>query len=73
MRKYWTEEEDDILRDLWNNENVTMEDMMKVLVGRTESAISNRTRRLGLPSPTFRNKSTINYEYYRKLMEVVEG
>lgn len=73
MRKFWTEEEDKILIELWDNENITIDDMKKVLIGRTESAITNRAARLKLPPPAYRRKSIIDYRYYKKLMEVIEG
>lgn len=72
MRKFWSEEENDILRKLWNKDGIEFEDVEKVLIGRTGSAIKNRAYRMGLPL-WCGNKREIDYDHLKKLMEVVEG
>ncbi len=71
-RQSWTEEEEKVLKRLWTNPKVSMEDIVRVL-NRTEDSIWNKARRLGLKARGSYRKSDIDYEYLKKLLEVVEG
>ncbi len=70
-RNYWTSHEVDILKKLWNNADVTMQEIRKVFPKRTLGAIHHKAYRLELgPRP---QTDTIDEEYLKKLYEVIEG
>lgn len=68
----WKEEEVECLRELWLNPNVSTNDIAKVLRGRTRSGIEHKAGRLNL-GPKRVAPPQIDYEYLRKLQEVVDG
>lgn len=71
MKPYWWNKEDDeVLKELWHNSDVTKEDLMMVFPTRSWGAIEHRARKLNLGTRT--RPSDINYEYLKKLREVVE-
>jgi len=72
MRVPYAEEEDEIIKQLWPNPDVTIDDILKVLKTRSKQGIEHRARRLGF-GPKTRRAPQIDYEYLRKLQEVVEG
>jgi hypothetical protein len=61
VSKFWSDEELQILRDLWGKEPI--EDIQKVLKSRTRSAIEKKAWALNLPHYT----AEIDYEYLKKL------
>lgn len=68
----WKEEEVECLRELWLNPNASIDDIAKVLRSRTQSGITHKAGRLKL-GPKRVVPPQIDYEYLRKLQEVVEG
>jgi len=71
MVKKWSEQEIKILKELWNNPNISLNDILKVLTGRTYEAIKWKARNLKLGSKKHHIK--IDFEYLRKLGIVVSG
>lgn len=69
----WTEKELQLLRELWDDPNITPRDMTKVLKSRSADAIKMKAKHLGLPPHSTRRKPEIDLEYYKQLMEVKEG
>lgn len=69
----WIEEEIKTLNEMWENLDIGLDDMIKVLKTRTPDAIRRKAAELKLPPISEREKPKIDQEYYRKLMEVVEG
>lgn len=69
MRSPWTDEEDKVLIQMWENSKISIEDMCKVFPIRTDEAIRRRAKRLNLPSYSKRAKPEIDLEYLKKLME----
>lgn len=69
----WTEEEREILKKLWSNPEIMIDDMPKVLVSRSKQGIIHQAQRLGLIAISQRTKPKIDFEYLKKLMEVIEG
>jgi len=66
----WSKEEDEILAKLYPNPKVTKEDLLKIFASRTWEAIEKRASKLKL---TNLRKGIINYEYLKKLEELIEG
>ena len=69
----WIKEEETILKRLWDIPEVSLEEMTKVLKTRSVDAIKMKAKSLGLPLISARQTPELDLEYYRKLMEVVEG
>ena len=69
----WSKEEETILKEMWENPAITLEEMTKVLKTRNLETIRKKARALHLPLVSERVKPEIDLEYYRKLMEVVKG
>lgn len=72
-RLYWSKEEDDALKLMWNKPHITFDDMLRVLKGRTLDSIRNRASRIGLPPKNRDMKNEIDNEYLKKLLRVVDG
>ena len=70
---YWTKEEEDILERLWLNPKVIWEDIERVFVNRTRRAIRHKIIQLRLPNYTAIRATSIDKEYLRQLLEVIEG
>lgn len=69
----WMEEEKTLLKEMWGNPEISIKDMTKVLKTRSIDAIKMKARSLELPHLSNRQPPEVDLEYYRKLMEVVEG
>lgn len=67
----WTSEEEDYLKKLWIHPKVTKEDLIKVFC-RSYDAIGRKARSLGLGPRIEYAASTMNFEYLRQLLEVIE-
>jgi len=63
----WSEEEIQLLKKLYPNPDVSMEDLRKIFKNRSTSAIVTQANRLGLRRPV---GGVIDYEYLKKLKEV---
>jgi len=70
--RFWTEEEEKILTELWENPEVEIDDIAKVL-SRTYVTVEAKARKMKLSWVSERRKPKIDYELYRKLKEVVPG
>ena len=73
MGKLWSEREENILRQLWENEDIDYGDILKVFLERTENAINYKAKTLGLKPRGQRIKEKIDEEWLKKLLEVTEG
>ena len=74
MNNYlWSKEEIELLKKLWNNPEVDLDDIAKTLKLRTKGALKVEARALGLPSRGELVKDRIDYEYLKSLGVVVEG
>jgi len=69
----WDKGSDDVLRQLWEQKHLTMDDMLKVFVEKTPASLLARARTLGLPNYGERFKPKIDYEYLKRLGITVEG
>lgn len=69
--RWWSEEEAELLKELWVNPKVTKEDYIRVFPSRSWGAIEHKAKRMQL-GPR-KSPSTIDYEYLKKLREVIEG
>lgn len=63
----WTDEEISLLKQLWNNMNVSMDDMASVLKSRSIPTIKQKASTLGLPPFGSRQKPDIDYEFLKKI------
>jgi len=70
--KYWTPEEEDLLKDLWYNDELTREDLVKVFL-RTWPGIERKAFRLELPPRHLIEQQRIDEKYLESLLKVVEG
>jgi len=70
--KIWSKKEVQTLKELYPREDITIHDLKKVFIDRTVLAIRNRANLLGLKRPDT-NSGKIDYEYLKKLTEVVDG
>ena len=70
-RKLWTKREMDSLNKLWNEPQVSRQNLMD-LFGKSWDAISGKARAMGLPSRAS-IETAINEELLIKLMKVVDG
>jgi len=73
MKIPWTEEEVEILKKLWNDSTILLEDIHRVLKSRTPGAIRAKAAELGFGPVNQRVKPQIDIEYLKKLQEVVLG
>lgn len=69
----WSEEELEVLKQMWNNPEIDLNDMDKVLKGRTRTAIQKKANVVGLKAYDLRRKSEINREYLKNLGIVIKG
>lgn len=69
----WIKAEEAVLREMWENPEISLKDMTKVLKTRSVDAIKMKARSIGLVHLSNRSPPEVDLEYYRKLMEVVEG
>lgn len=69
----WSPEEDKLLKALWGNPLVDMDDLEKILKLRTKEAIKKRAQFLGFPPYTDMVKDRIDHDYLKKLGMVTEG
>ena len=58
---------------MWANRDISMTDMPSVLKGRSAVGICRKASRLGLCRPQDRLRPEIDYDYLKKLTEVIEG
>ena len=65
----WSQEEKDILTNLWNK-GIELEEIQKVLRGRTINAIHSQVLSLKLPE---RIGKPVDYDYYRQLLSVSDS
>ena len=73
MGKPWSKREEDVLRQLWEKEEVSFEDILKVFFERTEKAIEGKVKELGLTPQGQRVKAKLDEDYLRKLLTVKDG
>ena len=73
MGKSWSEREERIFRQLWENEDVPYEDIIKVFIERSEKSIEGKARELGLKPKGQRVKAKMDEEYLEKLLTVKNG
>jgi len=75
IRLPWSEEESELLTKLWNESELTVDEIAKAFKNRTTHSIRGKAQTLGLGSAFHRSIYTpkIDYEYLRKLGVVVEG
>jgi hypothetical protein len=66
---HWTEEEDNIIKELWPSRNTTYEDLEKVLRLRSLEAIKSRIRTLKV---TKDYGALIDREQLKKMREALE-
>ena len=70
----WTDEEIEILKQLWMCSKVSNEDILRVFPYRSWDSIDNKARRrLGLPPRSEVLERNINRDFLKKLLDVVEG
>lgn len=73
MGKFWSKQEEDVLKQLWDKEEISYEDILKVFVERPGTAIEKKAYSLGLKTRSQRIKTKLDEDYLRKLLEVTEG
>lgn len=74
MNNYlWSKEEDDLLKKLWDNPDIDLDDMAKALKLRSKGAIKVRAKAIGLPPHGEMVKDRIDFEYLKNLGVVIEG
>ena len=71
-RQPWTDEEINILKQLWPKRDITDEDISRVLK-RTPMSIYHKGKQLKLASRYQTFAIDIDREYLKQLMEVVDG
>jgi len=71
MRIPWNEEEIKLLKQLYDDPNLTITEVSRVFKNRSRGSIEAKAKYLGLLKAT--PKAEIDYEYLRKLGVVVEG
>lgn len=72
-QRYWTDEEEEILKELWNSPEVTVHEIAKVF-GRTRGAIRAKACRLNLDGKAVPELLDRDYlEILRKQLEVEDG
>ena len=71
-RLRWTDEEADILKELWPKRDVTIDDICKVL-RRSGYAVVRKAKEQKLESRFQLFTEGINRDYLSRLMEVVDG
>lgn len=69
----WSQEEIDVLKKVFLHRDVLNEDLEKIFKDRTLSAIRNKASSIGLKKPDYRKEGRIDFEYLKKLYEVIEG
>ena len=69
----WSEEEVRILKEMWKNPEILLEDMVKVLTSRNPDTIRKKAATLNLIPISERAQPEINFEYFKKLQEVVQA
>jgi len=69
----WTEEELRLLKEMWDIPDVPLDDMAQVLKTRNKDTIRKKAADIGLCPVSERKKPVVDLEYYKKLMEVVDG
>ena len=66
----WSDEEKNILKELWPSSKVTVNDILKVFPNRSRKAVEDQANDLGLKRP---KGTEIDMEYLRNLRKVVRG
>lgn len=69
----WSEEENEVLRRLWINPNISTKELVRVFKVRTESSVTAHADDLNLGSRGELSRDHIDHEYLKKLMTVTEG
>ena len=73
-QQLWSDEETEILRELWPNPKVSKEDIRKVFSSRSWTSITHKAYECDeLKNFTSYRNAEINLEYYKKLMSKVKG
>ena len=73
MGRLWSKRGENLLKQLWENEKISYEDILRVFLDRTEKAIECKAMELGLKPRSQRVKERIDEEWLKKLLEVTEG
>ena len=71
MRKFWLQEEHDLFEKCWNNPKILKEDLLKIFVDRTWSALERYAGKQGYLNYTTIRKAKINRDYLKKLLRVI--
>jgi len=66
----WSEQELKILEELYTSDKVTLDDIAKVLVGRSRESIIAKAHKMKWTRPA---GAAMDLEYYKQLQEVIEG
>jgi len=69
----WTDEEIRLLKEMWDTPEISLDDMALVLTTRNRDTIRKKAAELKMCPVSERKKPVVDLEYYKKLMEVVEG
>jgi hypothetical protein len=65
----WTEEEKKVLKEIWENPDISFDDAAKILKSRTTDSIKKKAAALGLGSKNL-GEPDIDYEYLKSLVTV---
>jgi len=66
----WSNEERNILKELWASPKISIDEICKVFPERTRLSISDQANSLRITRPI---GSTIDLEYLKKIREVIKG
>ena len=69
-RVKWSDEEKNILKELWPSSKVTIDEILKVFPNRSRKAIEDQANDLRIHRPT---GTEIDMEYLRNLRKVIKG
>jgi len=69
----WSKEETRILKEMWEKPEILLEDMVKVLKSRNPDTIRKKAATLNLIPISEREQPEIDFEYYKKLTEIVRA
>ena len=72
LKSHWTDEETELLKELWPKTEIELGEIAKVL-NRSKQSISAKASRLELPSRETFIHSRINREYLENLYKVING
>jgi len=69
---YWIKEEENILRELWNNKAVSLQEIARIMM-RTTAAVKAKARSMDLGSREILEATWRVEEIKRRMQEVVEA